>query len=272
MLWKKPSSMKYTDLCIYIDEHVPDILNPGEHPDIENTVYNYLWLTVKALAIKKHYFQSFSDYDGYAFYAANRLFFALRKNQWNTGKVIKGKQIRPIKSCLNYIKKLLYPMKIEYQQEAYKEIIDEEFVSKKFDAFTLKESLKSNVQQSQGQIIFQKAGAIDLLKSSGLILDQVLERLPFNKNSIDYKKIRISILLNCISSLKAKNKLGFNSASVILWKLPKSMSEYVKVLIKEFYTELEKELLEQFKDNTLNDQMLEKILSYKEGGDYNYED
>ena len=36
----------------YIDENVPKILNPGEFPEIENTVYNYLWLLVKALAIK----------------------------------------------------------------------------------------------------------------------------------------------------------------------------------------------------------------------------
>ena len=49
-------------------------------------------------------FNSFQDYDGYSFYAANRLFFALRKNLENQGKIIKGKEIRPIKSCLNYTK------------------------------------------------------------------------------------------------------------------------------------------------------------------------
>jgi hypothetical protein len=122
MLWKKPANLKYTDLCIYIDENVPKILNPGEHPDIENTIYNYLWLLVKALAIKKCMFTDFQDYDMYAFYAANRLFFALRKNQLNQGKTIKGKLIRPIKSCLNYTKALLYPMKIEYQRESFREV------------------------------------------------------------------------------------------------------------------------------------------------------
>jgi hypothetical protein len=57
-------------------------------------------------------FQNFEDYDGYAFHSASRLFFALRNNYNNQGKVIKGKQIRPIKSCLNYMKALLYPMKV----------------------------------------------------------------------------------------------------------------------------------------------------------------
>ena len=88
MLWKKPAGMKYTDMCIFIDQNVPKIVNPGENPELENTIYNYLWLLVKALAIKKYMFTNFQDYDMYAFYAANRLFFALRKNQINQKEVI----------------------------------------------------------------------------------------------------------------------------------------------------------------------------------------
>lgn len=65
---------------MYIDENLPKIVNPGENPAIENLIYNYLWLLVKALAIKKCMFNNFQDYDAYSFYAANRLFFALRKN------------------------------------------------------------------------------------------------------------------------------------------------------------------------------------------------
>ena len=51
MLFKKPSNLKYTDLCQFIDANVPNIVNPGENPELENTIYNYLWLLVKALAI-----------------------------------------------------------------------------------------------------------------------------------------------------------------------------------------------------------------------------
>lgn len=42
MQWKKDPNLRYTDLCIYIDKNIPNIVEPGEHPDIENTVYNYL--------------------------------------------------------------------------------------------------------------------------------------------------------------------------------------------------------------------------------------
>lgn len=271
MLWKKPSNLRYVDLCIYIDGHVPDILTPGEHPDIENTIYNYLWLLVKALAIKKHMFQDFNDYDGYAFYAANRLFFALRKNLWNQGKTIKGKLIRPIKSCLNYTKALLNPMRIEYQQEAYKEIIDEEFISKKFVAFTLKETLKLNALQTQSCTHEFKTVMSSTFKNIETILDETLSKLPFSYDSIEYKHIRMSILRSCLSSLKLKNKLNLAPQTSVLWKLPKSMSEYLTVLIKEFYAKLKVIIMEEYKDSVIDDSTLEKILSYKEGADYNYE-
>lgn len=95
-------------------------------------------------------FQDFKDYDGYSFYAANRLFFALRKNLTNQGKVIKGKFIRPIKSCLNYMKALMYPMKIEYQRETFQEVLSEDFTSKTFDAFAFKERLKDGIRTKEG--------------------------------------------------------------------------------------------------------------------------
>ena len=40
-------------------------------------------------------------------------------------------------------------MKVEYQNEAFREVLSEEFVSKQFDSFSFREQLKSNVQESQ---------------------------------------------------------------------------------------------------------------------------
>ena len=260
MLCKKPANMKFTDLCIFIDQNVPNIVNPGENPELENTIYNYLWLLVKALAIKKRMFTDFKDYDMYAFYAANRLFFALRKNQINQGKTIKGKVIRPIKSCLNYTKALLYPMKIEYQRESFKEIIDAEFVSKKFDAFTYKEQLK-NKARSQSEVSQHfKELVQELFIQSGTILDKILQKSPFNKATPEYQNLKISILLTSIQILKNKKKLDAVPQSIILWHLPKSMTNYTKILLKEFFTELKLEIMDCYKESDLNDTDLENIL------------
>ena len=259
-VWKKDPKLKYTDLCIYIDENIPKIAEPGAYPEIENKVYNYLWLLVKALAIKKCMFNHFDDYDGYATHAANRLFFAIRKNYQNQGKKIKGKLIRPIKSCLNYTKALLYPMKVEYQNENFREIITEEFVSKKFDTFMFKEKLKAEALESQGATEKLKVYLNSSFKNIDVLIDKVLKRSLFGKTPDMYKKLKISILLNTLNSLKLKKKLDSELPTVILWKLPKSMSGYVRVLLKEFYTEIKLEIMDCSKMVQLDDSILENLL------------
>jgi len=261
MIYKKPAGMKYTDMCVYIDQNVPKIANPGEYPEIEGTIYNYLWLLVKALAIKKCMFSKFEDYDGYAFYAATRLFLALRKNYLNQGKIIKGKQIKPIKSCLNYTKALLYPMKIEYQRETFKEIIEEEFVSKKFDAFAYEAQLKSEARNSFDMSAQLRLYLRDVLSQKNKILDELLKKSPFGYSTSEYKNLKISILLNSINILHTKKKLVVtDQQSVILWHLPKNMTNYVKILVKEFFTALKLEIMDCCKETSLTDDTLDAIL------------
>lgn len=49
------------------------------------------------------------------------------------------------------------------------------------------------------------------------------------------------------------------------------MSEYLTVLIKEFYAKLKVIIMEEYNDSVIDGPTLEKIVSYKEGADYNYE-
>jgi hypothetical protein len=262
MLWKKPSNMRYTELCVFIDENVPKIVNPGENPELENTIYNYLWLLVKALAIKKCMFKNFEDYDMYAFYSATRLFIALRKNQLNQGKVIKGKLIRPIKSCLNYTKALLYPMKIEYQRESFREVIEEEFVSTKFDALAYKEQLKNQARNNSEVTQTFKGYVQDTINQSGKLLEDILQKSPFNSSTPEYKNLKISILLTSIQILKTKKKLYVAPAqSVVLWHLPKSMANYTKILLKEFFMAIKQEVIECYRMADLSEGDLENILT-----------
>ena len=272
MQWKKDPNVRYVDLCIYIDKNIPNIVEPGEHPDIENTVYNYLWLVVKALAIKKCMFNNFQDYDPYAFYAANRLYFALKKNYLNQGKTIKGKLIRPIKSCLNYMKALLYPMKIEYQNETFREIISEEFVSKKFDSFTFKEQMRDEIRSNQGVNETFISYVRSSIEQIGSIADRVLVKSPFSPRSIDYKKLKMSLMLNAINSLKVKKKLDSDLPTILLWKLPKSMSSYVRILLKEFYSEIKLEIMECYNITNISDDVVDRILQNSTEDRDNYEE
>jgi hypothetical protein len=269
MLFKKPNHLKYTDLCMFIDENVPKIVNPGENPELENTIYNYLWLLVKALAIKKCMFKDFQDYDMYAFYAANRLFFALRKNQLNQGKTIKGKLIRPIKSCLNYTKALLYPMKIEYQRETFKEVIEEEFVSKKFDSFAYTEQLKNAAREDSGVTRQFKNYLQEALSNTGYTLDKILQNSPFKQTTPEYQNLKISILLNSLQILKNNKKLDITNQSIVLWHLPKSMTNYTRILLKEFFMALKLEIMDCYKEADLSDADLKNILDAAPEVNYN---
>jgi hypothetical protein len=206
-------------------------------------------------------FTDFQDYDMYAFYAANRLFFALRKNLLNQGKTIKGKQIRPIKSCLNYTKALLYPMKIEYQRESFKEVIEEEFVAKKFDAFAYKEQLKTCAKESVGVTRHFKNYLYSVISNNSSILDDILQKSPFNSSTEEYQNLKISILLTSIQVLKTKKKLDASPQSIILWHLPKSMTSYTRVLVKEFFMAIKLEIMDCYKNSDLSDLDLENILS-----------
>ena len=261
MMFKKPANMRFTEMCMFIDENVPNIVNPGENPELENLIYNYLWLLVKALAIKKCMFKNFEDYDMYSFYAATRLYTALRKNQLNQGKVIKGKLIRPIKSCLNYTKALLYPMKIEYQRESFREVIEEEFVSTKFDAIAYKEQLKNEARDNSNVVLTFRAYIQETVKHSSRLLDELLQKTPFSSSTPEYKNLKISILLTSLQVLKNKKKLNAAGAqSVILWHLPKSMSNYAKVLLKEFFMAIKQEVIDCYKTADLSEYELEQVL------------
>lgn len=272
MQWKKDPNMKYTDLCIYIDKNVEKIAEPGANPVVENTIYNYLWLLVKALSIKKRMFNSFEDYDGYSFYAANRLYFALRKNLQNQGKIIKGKLIKPIKSCLNYTKALLNPMKIEYLRENSNNNYLNAVTTKSFDAFEFKEKLKADVAEYQGANTAFIDNTKDIFKSIDVIMNKVLAKSPFPENSVDYKKLKISLLLNCVGNLKKGKPLDADPITTQVWKLPKSTAAYVKVFLKTLGMQVKTDIMECYESSRIANSVLEYVVSNPEGETINHED
>ena len=265
MLWRKPENLKYTDLCIYVDAHAREIMNPGENPQTEDLIYNYIWLLVKALAIKKRMFENFSDYDGYAMYSANRLFMAIRRSYQNEGKVIKGKTIAPIKSILNYTKALMYPMKLEYLHEQYNITSTADLIDKQSDEFAHKQQLREEAWEQQGGKVEFKSDTIMRCKSFSRIVDNVLKKLPFPPGSVDYKKLKISILMNCLQNLKNGKGFSADPVPVIVWKLPKTMRNYVRVFIKELGTEIKREIISTYSYTIVDDKIIDYMISNPDG-------
>lgn len=265
MKWKKDEDMKYTDMCIFIDANVGMLIDPDCPEELADTIYKYLWLLVKALAIKKRMFQSFSDYDGYAFYAANRLFLALRKNLENQGKTIKGKKIKPIKSCLNYTKALLYPMKLEYLRETQDLSLTAAKTAQLFDSFIYKQKLGTTAWYQHGGYDDFKNSVSILFQQISLLIDQVLQKAPFRPNTADYKNLKISILLNILENFRTNKNLFDMPQQPVLWHLPKSMTNFVGLYLQKIGLELKVEIMKNFDSTQIDEHIIDYMITNPTG-------
>ncbi len=270
MMWKKPKGMHYTDMCIWIDSVVPRLAeNPGVYEKDENLMYNYLWLLVKALAIKKRMFQNFEDYDQYAFHSANRLYFALIKNWNNQGKLVKGKIIKPIKSCLNYTKALLYPMKVEYQNNEFRQVTARTELDSRFDAMAYQEKLFDQVRCESNRAAISSLKLV--FNDVEPLLDESISKYFKKLNSSLRTNIKISVLLTTISTLKKKKKLlSYDTTSgIVLWRLPKSMASNIQLVTNDFFSNLKQNIMYCFESERVDEALMKKIISNPEG---NYEE
>jgi hypothetical protein len=107
-------------------------------------------------------------------------------------------------------------MKVEYQNEAFREVIAEEFVSKKFDSFMYKEKLKMEAASAQGTSEKFLTYIQSSFESMSTLIDKVLKNSLFVTNSVIYKKLKISLLLNALNSLKVKKRLDSDLPTIIV--------------------------------------------------------
>ena len=82
----------------------------------------------------------------------------------------------------------------------------------------------------------------------------------------------MSLMLNAINSLKIKKKLDSDLPTILLWKLPKSMSSYVRILLKEFYSEIKLEIMECHNLTNLSDDIVDRILQNSTEDNDTYEE
>jgi hypothetical protein len=159
-----------------------------------------------------------------------------------------------IKSILNYIKTVLYPYKVDYEQEYYSQSQDdiEVLVENNFDfAEYLSEECK----------IFSN---IDFKLSLGGIKNTIksfLNKIPRKRNDPEWYNIYLSCLLTILNSITAsKEQLGeveedddliridhlyslLRTKDPILYHLDLSYTNYIKTLVVEIRHLLTKELM-----------------------------
>lgn len=264
MMWKRPSGVKVTSLCIFIDKNIDKICGEERDEELENKIYNYIWLIIRSLVQKKNYFKNYHDYDEYSFFASNRIYFALIKSRKNAGRIIRGREIQPIRSVLNYIKALLYPMKVEYQNQNFDQVSSGDFNDEAHSAFGYGEVLTEDARASQGVANRYReylASSIGI-RNIDQIITKILKQCHYSENSIEYKNLKYSILISAIRALRDKNKLvkDPDNKDVYVWNQDKNVADLIGIYLQTFYDKLKEEFIDCYAHADITDEEAQMIL------------
>lgn len=251
MIYRKPGGISYSEMCIYVETEVYK-----ESYD-ESLVFEYLYHIIRMLAVKNRLFSDYGHYDGFAIFGATRVFKRLTNPKQFMYDESGEPLLKKVKSVLNYIEKTLRAMQCSY--------MDEEFSSS-----ISKESYAEEVNYNFNNILSRELGNCNI-SDFGLTLGDIdktckkfLCTIPYPKDSVEWMNIYVSVMLTFISSITMSNKnkrrlmelekhgsdkdahldMFYREASydVILFHLPESMRDYIRVLCRQLNAILAKDL------------------------------
>lgn len=271
----KDPNMKYTDMCIYIDDNMDKIVNTGEYPEVENRVYEYLYHILYALACKQNFFPHFEDYDLFALYGASELYISIRNKQRNAGKILRGKEVVPIKSVLNFIKSVLFPLKVNYTRQNFATVFNPEIDQ---DTSIISEDLREGIRSEYRRDL--ESDLTDVMAELPIFIGRVLRQTPYKYDKLMLKKLCISCQLTLLSDITIPNKLKnkitkyqkscqdnkllniykTNTEEVILWHLPEHMRDYVRILVTKIKHIITDEINQSRSYNDLSDEVVDSIM------------
>lgn len=263
MTFKKPDNMSYTDMCIYIDNNVYT-----ENAD-ETTIYEYIYHIVYMLAKQGQLFNKNHYYDDFAIYGANRVYFRLTNpKQWQEKDDGSGFKMDKIKSVLNYIKNILYPLKVDFEQSEYCQVIS-------------KDAYPQEVNYNFSNVLGDEIDRLTfceftlLFNDIGKTCKAFLQTIPYKSNSSEWLNIYTSVMLTFLNSVTLTNKrkrrlqhltntmrLTDNhlieayekeNNEVVLFHLDDSMSDYILVLARQLKNLVAKDLTDILHTNVSNE-------------------
>ena len=179
--FNKPKDLKYTDMCIFIDDY---IASNQYNNDDDALIYQYLYFIVKMLAFKRAFFNQSDYYEQFAIYAASQYYIRLKKID-----------SKPIKSCLNYIKKTIYFNKILFEEE-YINGLAQYSTDSPVEYQTSFDCVLSNSVDDLESVEFDTC-----LSSICDVIKSFLSRIPYVSKPDIWVNIYISCLLTYLNSV-----------------------------------------------------------------------
>ena len=259
MLYKKPKDIKYTDMCIYIDENIYGNFD-------EDLVFQYLFFISRMLSKKEKYFYSEEDLDNFGIYAATYYYLRLVNP-----KQFDEHNMQKIKSILNYIKSSLYAVKVRFQSMDYAQTISREsFEENNYNLNNLLYDNLNDIYISDFKLVMHNISQT---------CENFLKHIYYDENSVEWLNIYISVMLtflnnitldkrtiNYINNLDNHNYLhGYHINNIyddnwnsepVLFHIPSNMSNYIKTLSKEVRNLVAKDLSEILDTKVSNDYKL----------------
>lgn len=277
--------LKYTDMAIYIDANISKVVKAGEHPDIEKNIYEYLYHIIYALALKAKLFRDFNDYDPFSLETAGDIYMLMIKRFNNIGKVIRGKEVVPIKSCLNFIKSILYPCKVNYQDKYFRLSVNQDLDPK--GARAVDKTIRNSVFQIYKNDIEDSVDHV--LQDFPRLINELFDKTPFKYDEYMRDKLYISVMLslnsqlilpsNIIKNLRSKDDsekkdkklnqayIRKNNNEIILWHLDNNWKNYVWLLTRKLKNKLSNYMEEDSTYMHLSENAISNIIasSFAEG-------
>ena len=234
--YDKKATNLYSRMALYFDLY---IYNDPENRDDER-LYQYLYHIVYMLACKKKFFSGpnmWEYYDKFALYAATKVY---------TRYINHLEPELRLKSVLNYVKALLNPMRVDWQKEAFNEIIGTEEDPDEF--YELQTSMEDSVKSSYCDNEELINDILLVFEHIGDVIRKIVDRTPYRKNPIMKHRLGMSILLTLVNqatlprvilnkpgeveykySLYKKDK----SDKVVLWRLEDKYHNLIQILTAE---------------------------------------
>ena len=264
---------RVVDLCIYVDQNAYN-----ENVDKEK-LFDALYNIVYALAMKQKLFQRWEDYEPFALDCSVKLYQRLI----NPKQFLPDdhpKKMKKIKSILNFIKRILYPLKVDYQKEAF----GQQFIPELHEDSVQKIREKLVTQcRNQSKPLLRVDFEYYLKKMSNTI-HQFLKTTPYANDSVMLHNLYLSCLMTLTNQITLSNynkkryqtrlERGYNLEdfinkvyieeqmdSVVTFHLDPNMYNYVAVLVNRIKSLIIKDMRDLIGDSEPSDSVIQSIMS-----------
>lgn len=288
MIFPKPK-LKYTEMAMYIDEKA----NSGKELSEEELekMYIYLYHIIRMLAYKEHYFNDTRYYDEFSLMVAadmmNRLIYNPKLDEVDE---FGNPRMKRLKSCLNYLKAILYGRKVAFEQQNYSQKLSDPNKLADINEYSFENQIKQNRQQyidSNIKLYMGDLGktVVSYLKSRCIYKDKIIKKniiiscclsllntvvfSEFIKDDVQLKYITPEAKFNYLCSLYEID----NQDNIILYHLDESYRNYVSILLRNIFSLIETDIKDLSIENIqVSDSVLASVALSELDGNYTYDD